>query len=186
LKQLGYRVEILESPTLVDDMYPLLDEFGGWLGETEKTESMVTSIKQSIASAERSIASVPTETAVMYSPNGLVVGGDTLENDILKKAGYRNVAAEAGIKFFQTISLETLLTWKPQKILLENGVNNRDSLAHGYIYHPAIRDLVGSGNTVEMPPRLRDCFGPQTAEFIAYLASQHTVTAGGASRATMP
>ncbi|HQQ63515.1 MAG TPA: ABC transporter substrate-binding protein [Pseudomonadales bacterium] len=183
LKRLGYRVEVIPLPTKVDDIYPLLRQFGAWLGENEKAEAMVSSVRQRIAATEATLANVPAETAVMYSPNGLVIGGDTLEDDILHRAGYRNLAAEAGIKFFQAISLETLMLWKPEKILLENGVNNRDSLAHAYIYHPAIRDLVGAGNTVEMPPHLRDCFGPMTADFIAYLATKHTpalASTGGA------
>lgn len=173
LRQLGYRVEILSSPKNIDEMYPLLRQFGLWLGETGNTEAMVQSIQQRIAVTQQQQSGKVPETAVMYSPNGFVIGGNTLEDDVLRHAGYRNLAAEAGVEFFKAISMETLMVWKPQKILLENGVNNRDSLAHAYIYHPAIRDLVGAENTVEMPPKLRDCFGPMTADFTDYLAAQH-------------
>ncbi len=179
LKHLGYRVEVLPLPRSIAEIYPLLQTLGQWVGEPERAAQIADDLKNRLAAIQQSLAGVPAERAVIYSPNGFVIGSGTLEDDVLRLAGYRNIAAEAGIELFRAISLETLITWQPQRILLENGVNNRDSLAHTYIYHPALRHLVGPGHSVEMPAHLRDCYGPVTADFIAYLAAQRTPIAGG-------
>lgn len=184
LRHLGYRVEVLPLPNSVDDIYPLLAMLGQWLGEPVRAAQMAAALQDDIARIQQAVATTPQERAVIYSPNGFVIGSGTLEDDVLRLAGYRNIAAEEGISLFRAISIETLIAWQPQRILLENGVNNRDSLAHMYIYHPAIRDLVGVGHSVEMPAHLRDCYGPVTADFIAYLAAQHAPLTTGSKSAT--
>jgi iron complex transport system substrate-binding protein len=107
---------------------------------------------------------------MIYSPNGYTIGDNTLENDVLRAAGYRNLAAEIGIDHFQQISLETLVTANPERILIDNYAYNQNSLAYSYINHPVLKHLIPEANRMYVPSQLRDCAGPQVAEEIAWLA----------------
>jgi iron complex transport system substrate-binding protein len=172
LKQLGYRVELLPLPQNVEEVYSGLRLAGQWFGEPEKAEALIEKTRNNIADTQQRYANKPTQTIAIFSPNGYSIGAGTLENDFLIQAGYRNIAAENGIKNFQQISLETLLLWQPDKLLIDNHVYNRKSLAQAQLDHPALKRLVSSDNILFIPPRLRACPGPMTADVIEYLASK--------------
>jgi iron complex transport system substrate-binding protein len=170
LKTLGYRVEFLPLPTTVAGIRDMLLLAGGWLGETEKAQALIAEMDATIRSAQVRNQQKPARRAIIYSPNGYTIGADTLEHDVLKQSGYRNLAAERGVMRFQQISLETLVTTHPERILIDNYAYNQNSLAYSYVNHPAVRHLIPEENRVYVPSRLRDCAGPQVAEEIAWLA----------------
>jgi len=114
----------------------------------------------------------PEKSVIVYSPNGYTIGSNTLENDILKQAGYRNLAAEMGIDGFQQISLESLIAAKPDLLYIDNNVINSDSLASAYIAHPALEHAVAQKHQISIPTPLRICAGPMLTEAIAYLAQK--------------
>jgi iron complex transport system substrate-binding protein len=170
LKTLGYRVELLPLPTTITEVREMLILAGQWFGEEERARQLISSMDQQIADAQLRNRDKPTRRAIIYSPNGYTIGSDTIENDVLQKAGYRNLAAEMGISHFQQISLETLVTAQPERILIDNYAYNQNSLAYGYVNHPVVQHLIPSENRVYVPSHLRDCTGPQVAEEIAWLA----------------
>lgn len=170
LKKLGYRVELMPLPTSVDGIRKMLLLVGQWLGETEKAKTLVAEMDKKIADAQARNQGKHSPRAIIYSPNGYTIGSDTLENDILLQAGYRNLAAEMGMQRFQQISLETLVTTQPDRILIDNYAYNPHSLAYSYINHPVVRQMIPFENRMYVPSQLRDCAGPQVADEIAWLA----------------
>ena len=112
----------------------------------------------------------PSPRAIIYSPNGYTIGDNALENDILHQAGYRNLAAEMGMQQFQLMPLETLVTTRPDRILIDNYAYNPHSLAYGYINHPVVRHMIPPEKRMYVPSQLRDCAGPQVADEITWLA----------------
>ncbi|HNN87146.1 MAG: ABC transporter substrate-binding protein [Pseudomonadales bacterium] len=170
LKKLGYRVELMPLPTSVDGIRSMLLRVGQWLGETEKAKTLIAEMDKKIADAQARNQHKPSPRAIIYSPNGYTIGSDTLENDILRQAGYRNLAADMGMQRFQQISLETLVTTQPDRILIDNYAYNPHSLAYSYINHPVVRQMIPFENRMYVPSQLRDCAGPQVADEIAWLA----------------
>ena len=170
LKTLGYRVETLPLPTTVAGVRDMLLLAGQWFGEEKKAQALIANMDRQIADAQTRNRDKPVRSAIIYSPNGYTIGSDTIENNALQEAGYRNLAAEMGIHNFQQISLETLVTTKPERILIDNYAYNQNSLAYGYVNHPVVRHMIPQENRMYVPSRLRDCAGPQVAEEIAWLA----------------
>lgn len=170
LKKLGYRVELMPLPTSVDGIRDMLLLAGQWLGETEKAKTLIADMDKKIIAAQIRNQNKPLVRAIIYSPNGYTIGSDTLENDVLLKAGYRNLAADMGIQHFQQISLETLVTTKPDRILIDNYIYNPHSLAYSYINHPVVRHMIPPEKRMYVPSQLRDCAGPQVADEIDWLA----------------
>jgi len=170
LKALGYHVELMPLPTSVSDIRDMLLLVGQWLGETEKAKALIADMDKKIADSQARNQGKQSPRAMIYSPNGYTIGSDTLENDILHQAGYRNLAAEMGVQRFQQISLETLVATQPDRILIDNYAYNPHSLAYSYINHPVVRQMIPFENRMYVPSQLRDCAGPQVADEIAWLA----------------
>lgn len=170
LRLLGYRVELMPLPTTVAGIREMLLLTASWLGETDKAQQLILEMDKTIAEAQARNHDKPTRRAIIYSPNGYTIGSDTLENDVLRLSGYRNLAAEMGVRQFQQIPLETLVTTQPERILIDNSAYNQNSLAYSYVNHPVVQQLIPSENRMYVPAQLRDCAGPQVAQEIAWLA----------------
>lgn len=170
LKTLGYRVEMLPLPTTVAGVREMLLLAGQWFGEEVKAQALIANMDRQIADAQARNINKPARSAIIYSPNGYTIGSDTIEHDALQLAGYRNLAADMGISHFQQISLETLVTVQPERILIDNYAYNQNSLAYSYVNHPVVKHLIPLENRMYVPSHLRDCAGPQVSEEIAWLA----------------
>ncbi len=172
LRRLGYQVKLLSLPTTLEETYTLLRNFGEWTGNAARAEVMIEQMKAEIRAIQSRYAHRPEKTVIVYSPNGYTIGANTLENDILTKAGYRNLAAEMGIDGFQQISLESLIAANPDLLYIDNNVINSDSLASAYITHPALERAVAQKDYISIPTPLRICAGPMLTEAIAYMAAR--------------
>jgi len=172
LRRLGYQVKLLNPPTTIEQTYQLLRDFGEWTGNRHRAEAMVERMQLEIRAIQTRYAQRPQKSVIVYSPNGYTIGANTLEHDLLTKAGYRNLAAEMGIDGFQQISLESLIAASPDVLYIDNNVINSDSLASAYISHPALDRAVAQKDQISIPTSLRICAGPMLIEAIAYLAEK--------------
>jgi iron complex transport system substrate-binding protein len=172
LRRLGYQVKLVSLPTTLEQTYDLMRDFGEWTGNQARAELMVEQMKAEISAIQSRYAQRPEKSVIVYSPNGYTIGANTLENDILAKAGYRNLAAEMGIDGFQQISLESLIAARPDLLYIDSNVINSDSLASAYISHPALERAVAQQDHISIPTPLRICAGPMLTEAIAYLAQR--------------
>ncbi|MEE8364822.1 MAG: ABC transporter substrate-binding protein [Gammaproteobacteria bacterium] len=172
LRHLGYDVKLLAPPTTIEGIYTMLREFGQWTGNQDRAQNLIREMKQAISEIQLANADKPRKSVIVYSPNGYTIGANTLENEILNLAGFRNLAAEMGIDGFQRISLERLIAAKPDVLHIDNHVFNRDSLASAYIGHPVLDRAVKQKDQVFIPARLRICAGPMVTEAIEYMAQR--------------
>lgn len=172
LWRLGYDVKLVDLPTTLEQTYAMLREFGEWTGNQERARVMIEQMQAEIQAIQSRYAHRPQKSVIIYSPNGYTIGSNTLENDILEKAGYRNLAADMGIQGFQQISLERLIAAEPDLLYIDNNVVNSDSLASAYISHPALEHAVAQKDHISIPTPLRICAGPMLTEAIAYLAEK--------------
>jgi len=172
LRQLGYEVKLAALPKTIEEIYTLLTRFGEWTGNQARAASMIAKMKHEIAEIQARYAHRPEKTMIIYSPNGYTIGANTLENDVLKYAGFRNLSAEMGIVGFKKISLEKVIEARPDFLQLDNHVFNRDSLASSYIGHPVLNKLVDNKEFLFIPSRLRACAGPMVTEAIDFMAQK--------------
>jgi iron complex transport system substrate-binding protein len=172
LQLLGYEVKLTSLPTSIAEVRQRLREFATWVGTEAKAEQLITRMDQQIRLAQQRNSAKAEKTVVIYSPNGYTIGAHTLEDDVLKHAGFRNLSAELGIRGFQKISLERLVASQPDFLQIDNHVYNPNSLANAYIRHPVLEQLVPAERRLLIPSRLRACAGPTAAEAIAYLADR--------------
>ena len=172
LRQLGYQVKLVTLPKTIEEIYTLLTGFGEWTGNQARAASLITKMKQEIVEIQARYAHRPVKSMIIYSPNGYTIGADTLENDVLKYAGFRNLSAEMGIVGFKKISLEKVIAARPDFLQLDNHIFNRDSIASSYLGHPVLNKIVDNKERLFIPSRLRACAGPMVTEAIEFMAKK--------------
>jgi iron complex transport system substrate-binding protein len=150
----------------------LILEFGEWTGSAIKAQALVATMDARLLKIHADYDNKPQRTIMVYSPNGYTIGSDTLEDEIFKEAGYRNLSADIGVRGFQTISMEQLVAAQPDFIQIDNYIYNQNSLASTYINHPVLKEIVPMERRLYVPTTLRDCAGPMVVDAIDYLASR--------------
>lgn len=172
LRSLGYPVRQVPVVTSVDQIYDLLDRFGGWIGNRQRARTIIAQMRERLADIETRFATRPSKSVIIYSPNGYTIGADTLEHDLFVHAGYRNLAAEMGISGFQAISLERLVAADPDVLQIDRNLSRQDSLATATLSHPVLEKLIRHRENLEIPTRLRICGGPMIVDAIEMMAAR--------------
>lgn len=172
LRELGYEVKLIDQPTSIAQIHDVLLEMGEWTATQSRARQLAEELDTRIARIQAANAHKPERRIMVYSPNGFTIGAGTLEDDIFRAAGFRNVAADMGIQGFKTISLEQLVFAQPDFLQIDNHTENESSLASSYLNHPALLAVVPKDHRLYMPSRLRDCAGPMVADAVEYLAGQ--------------
>lgn len=92
-------------------------------------------------------------TVLYYTPDGFTAGADTIVDEIITRAGGRNVAREIGLVGSRRISLEEVIRCDPEHIVMSAG-RKRVPLDH-----PALKDVaaVRSGRIHSLPQRHLTC-----------------------------
>jgi iron complex transport system substrate-binding protein len=108
--------------------------------------------------------------AAIYQANGFTAGAGTLADEVLRRAGFRNLGAETGIDGHGFLSVEALVRARPDVIVVESQQGEGLSMASRLLAHPALRDTV-QGRMVALPMALLTCGGPFTVRAIERLAA---------------
>jgi iron complex transport system substrate-binding protein len=166
LSQLGLRVENLPLPRSLADIAGHIRRLGQLTGNTDKAEAMVIELEQTFARLDGLLPGLEPIPAYWYSSNGVVVGADTLENEIMTRTGFHNLALDRHISGFKQLDLETLILSRPKVIIVEASDVQAFSLAREYVEHPALR---ANGVTIIRLPTTLSCIAPVAADAMADL-----------------
>jgi iron complex transport system substrate-binding protein len=145
----------------------------GLLGRTERGEELIRAMQAKLTRVRPDPDRAHWPKALFYQPRGYTSGSRTLQDEALRLAGWRNLAAEAGIKGYAPIDLETLLLAGPEQVFTSGHTASTYSRARQHLHHPALRRLLDNRPMVEIPYRYWFCAGPMFAEAVVLLASAH-------------
>ncbi len=104
--------------------------------------------------------------ALVWQGGGLVPGKGTLTDDLLKRAGFRNMSVEYGLKQWDVLPLEYLVADPPRVLLSTAPEGVQDDRMTG---HPALRRLRQHITVAPYPTRLMNCGGPTIVAAMARL-----------------
>jgi iron complex transport system substrate-binding protein len=170
LKHFGVNVVEIGIPRNLDEVRGQLRRLGRVLGETAKAERLLAGMDAKIARAARARAGA-NPLAVVYNPNGLVLGAGTLANDILRAAGFDDLAERLDFHGFEPLALESLVLHAPDLLVRNEDWPDRPSRAAAVLRHPALRAAFADARTLAMPSRLWLCEGPFNADAVERLAA---------------
>ncbi|MGO4126423.1 ABC transporter substrate-binding protein [Inquilinus sp. YAF38] len=167
LRRLNMPILELGVPKDLDAIRAQIRQVAAALGRAERGDQMIATMDERLA-AIRSPASPP--LAVVLRPNGFTAGRGSLVDEILHRAGIRNLAAERGLENYGEIPLETVALSGVRLLILNQSENRTPSLGEAMLDHPilgALPDL----RLVRVPARLWTCGGPEVADAAALIAA---------------
>lgn len=147
-------VRALESagvPVVMVDQYSGLDVhlrnirlLAYLYGEEERGERLVQEASERLARVDRVVARKPPSArprVLMLSGNTFTPGAGSNEDEIIRRAGGINLAAEAGIKGNKQLSLEAIPAMDPDLLLLVEQDSRRAELQNTVLNHPALQEV---------------------------------------------
>ncbi len=170
LERLGYPVIELDIAQSLDDVRAQIRVAAAAMGVVTAGEDMIATLDARIeaAAAERG-ASRP--LAAVYGPNGFTPGPRTLSGSLIELAGFENLAARAGIRYWGNLSLESLLLARPDVLIIEAEGDHAHALANQILSHPALLDLRERITVAAVPRPLWSCPGPWIVDALDKLAA---------------
>ena len=168
LRDNGVRVERIGLPQTTDEIISTTLKVASLLGETQKAKQLLKGLRNEMRIISDSPA-IERPLAVIFQPKGYTFGAGTLENEIIERTGYVNLAAIVGIEGHGFISLERLVHHRPAIMIQSRSVNKGQSQASELFNHPAIERSKWHYRRIEIPAALWSCSGIMTAELIRRL-----------------
>lgn len=170
LRRLGYRVAIVRAPDTLTDVYSIIRSTAALLGVPARGERLLDSVNRTLAEAEPAPGG-NRPVAVFYGANGYSVGAGTLQDDLLHAAGFRNLAAELGIRGGGRLSIERLLAGHPAVVILDDFESHKPSLAERRLRQPALREGLADAREVRIAPKYWMCANADIARVVRQLAA---------------
>ena len=168
LRKLGYEIHQMALGSRPEQIAQEIRRLAERLGQIRRGDELIADMLKRLRS-EPSTSSPARPAAVFYQPRGYTSGSDTLQNEALKLAGWRNPAAEAGITGYAPVSLEQVILWQPDVLFTSSYGEPGESLAERQLTHPALKRLMGNRPLLEIPYKYWICPGPMLAEAVHLL-----------------
>lgn len=163
LRDLGYEVLALSTISKLDGVRKQIRDVAKVLGEDKRGEGIIKELDAGLAAAARPPRSPP-QRAAIYHFNSQTIGSDSLVDELMTLAGYRNFAAELGIFQYGYLSLETLIAGQPELVIFEGERTAYPAVGRGVLSHPAVKSMLGKSKAIVIPSRLWACATPHIAK----------------------
>jgi iron complex transport system substrate-binding protein len=171
LKAEGFRVEEFDAVRSLDDSRRQIVRMGDITGHPDRAAAAVARIDAAVARAREAVSRKPLRV-LSLSRRGWVSGGDSLTSSLLATVGLANAASQLGYKLGGFASLETIVSLKPDLLLLSDKGNFAEDQGTAFLLHPALEQLYPPGRRIVIPERLTVCGGPMLADALTKLISE--------------
>lgn len=171
LKEKGLRVVEFDAARTIDDVRAQIRRMGDLIGQQDRAQAQIAQLDAALARA-RATASRNTFSVLPVSRRGWVSGGESLISALLKEVGLSNKAGALGLKLGGFASLETIVSAKPDLILLSDSGNFAEDQGKAFLLHPALEQLYPPKKRIVVPERLTVCGGPMLSDALDRLTSE--------------
>lgn len=168
LERMKIPLALFGVPATVEESLAQIRDVAERVGQPERGETLIRRIEAALGDLEPKETGEPVP-ALILQPGGFSPGHGTLQDDLLARAGMRNVSARYGVNFWGIVRLEQLAV-DPPRLLLTGG-SGASALAGGdrLLGHPILRRLEGQVVVSPYPRPLLYCGGPTLIEAARYL-----------------
>ena len=168
LKRLGIPLMQLPVAESVDENRQQIAQIAERIGRSAQGRQLNARIDAALAAAQWHGALLP---ALIWQGSGLVPGKGTLADELLGRTGFRNMSSAIGLKQWDLLPLEGLLTRPPAVVLAgQANMGAGDGDANRMLNHPALRKAGHQIRIADYPSSLLHCGGPVIIRSVARLA----------------
>ncbi|MGY6637290.1 MAG: ABC transporter substrate-binding protein [Erythrobacter sp.] len=155
LKRLKVPVRTFTVPESVAESIAQVRAVAAAAGQPARGEALVRRIEEAVARAQASARGRGTPVpALIWQDSGLVPGENTLANELLRIAGFRNMSAVYGLKRWDVLPLEHLVARPPHVLLSDSAMGDRMT------GHRVLRRFDDKMVRAQFDERLLSCAGP--------------------------
>ncbi|MBO9560029.1 MAG: ABC transporter substrate-binding protein [Caulobacter sp.] len=180
LKRLGIRTELFKVPNSWVENQAQIRRIAEAAGHPERGEALIARVDAAMAKGAPRPGARPV-TALVFQPNGFAAGHGTLVDEMMRRAGFVNVAERYGLKKWGNVSLENLLADPPEVLLAGQAAPNASTFAERILNHPALASISVRMTRAVFPERLLYCGGPGLVDTAAALATARRQVLGAAA-----
>jgi iron complex transport system substrate-binding protein len=170
LKKLGIRAELFKVPNSWVENQAQIRRIAQAVGHPDRGEALIARVEAAMAKGAPRPGTRPI-TALVFQPNGFAAGHGTLVDEMMRRAGFVNVAQRYGLKKWGNVSLERLLDDPPEVLLAGQAAPNATTWAEHILNHPALASVGPRMRRAVFPERLLYCGGPVLIQTAAVLAT---------------
>jgi iron complex transport system substrate-binding protein len=171
LKDENLRVVEFDAARSLDDVKNAIRLMGDVTRHPDRAVAEISRLDAAIAHAHQVAARKPWRVLAV-SRRGWVSGRDSLTSSLLANAGLTNAAGDLGIKSGGFASLESIVSLKPDFILISEDSGVAEDEGSAFLLHPALERFYPTSKRIVIPERLTVCGGPMLAEALERLASE--------------
>ena len=165
LRRLNIQVLELDVPASVDEALAQITTVAAALGTPENGMQLIADIRSGLAESPVQSSGVAPIAAV-YQPNGFTIGKGSLVNDLLVRAGLRNLAVERRIDNYGALPLEWLLLAQPDLLIVNAAEDRAPAIAYEVLRHPALVRRYHGDRVVGVPSAWWSCPGPRLVDAV--------------------
>lgn len=169
LKRVGIPVLEFGVPRTIDEALAQIRAVSVALGTPERGEELVADITARLAALPVPVPIAQQPIAVVYQPNGFTIGQGSLINDLLRRAGLRNLAVERRIDNYGVLPLEWLLLAEPELLIVNADAKAGPAMAYEVLHHPALARRYQGARVVSVPQAWWSCPGPYLVDAVQRL-----------------
>lgn len=176
LRRLGLEVLDSDAPRDLDGVRAQIRRIAGAIGHDARGEAMIAELDRRLS--RPAPRREPKLRAAVLRPNGFTAGPGSLTDDLMRRAGLVNVAAELQLDNYGQLPLETIVASGVDLLIVDGDRAGPPAMATEILSHPLLARLGERVRVVRMPPKLWTCYGPTLADAYDILID----AAGGAVR----
>ncbi len=178
LERLGRRVVKIPFANDIAGVRNAVSRIAEAVGAADAGAAVVANLDRRLAALAAMPHDGPTPTAVIYQVNSIVSGAGTLEDEALRIAGFRNLAAELNLAPGGRVALEAIVAHPPNLLVLSGPSGEYRTVVADNLAHPALATVMRQRATLVVPWRYWLCGTPHIADAIEALvaARQRLVT----------
>ncbi len=157
LAKAGIKTLALGVPATLEDNAMQIRQIAAAIGRANAGEDLVRRI--AVATKQTGSSAAETPSAIIWQNGGFVAGKGTLQDELLKRAGFANASETYGLKQWDVLPLETIIRKPPAVIFMPTNAQGADqnaiTLRQKLLHHNGGRTRI-----VSFPDRLLFCAGP--------------------------
>ncbi|VAW76176.1 hypothetical protein MNBD_GAMMA12-1841 [hydrothermal vent metagenome] len=171
LQQLGFRVYVLPIAQSLKQVNANIMAVGRRLGNRERAKQLVIQRQKQINLIKMLLSTENKLKVIVYLPGGLSHSGKGLTSQLIKMAGLQNMASAKGFAGWHSVSIEQLLYWNPDILIVIQSYTQFRSMATELLNHPAIHYFRQQKRVVTIPVQWLSCGSPSSAKILRALSN---------------
>jgi iron complex transport system substrate-binding protein len=162
LRRLGFSVVDADAPRTLDGVRAEIRRVAEAIGHAGRGEAMIAELERRLS--RPAPIRQPKLRAAVLRPNGFTAGPGSLSDELMRRAGLVNVAAELALDTYGQLPLETVVTAKVDLLIVDGEQAGPPAIATEILNHPILATLGDHIRVVRIPPKLWTCYGPSIAD----------------------